>query len=208
MTTSTRAALRRAVFAPLLAAGLVAAPAIGHAAPADTATLHVGTEDGVTEGQRITVRGSGFRPGLAAVAVGLCEQGYTNGLTDCDLEGGATFVNIGADGTFPELTLTARSKFRDIDCAQRQCVIAAAPLPGSEPESILAANSAVVLIGFAGTRFHGGTAQTPVAASTATVEDLSGPSTPLWFATAALLAIITGLALTIPANQRKIQEEK
>ena len=50
--------------------------------------------------------------------------------------------------------------------------------------------------------------QTPVAASTAAVEDLSGPSTPLWFATAALLVIITGLALTIPANQRKIQEEK
>ncbi len=55
----------------------------------------------LTEGQTITVTGSGFRPGLKSVAVGLCREGYTNGLKDCDLGGGATFVNVDAKGNLP-----------------------------------------------------------------------------------------------------------
>ncbi|MET7770074.1 neocarzinostatin apoprotein domain-containing protein [Nocardia sp. NPDC005366] len=207
MTISPRTLLRLAVLAPVISAGVLAAPITGRTAPLDGAALHIGADDNLQEGQRVTVRGTGFRPGLSAVAIGLCKQGYANGLTDCDLEGGATFVNIGADGTFPELTLTTRSKFRDIDCAHQQCVIAAGPLPGTEPDSIRAANSVEVLIGFAGTQFHGGTARAPVAVSAST-EDVSGPSAPLWFATAALLLIVAGLAIARPAALVKTQEEK
>ncbi|MGN2637809.1 neocarzinostatin apoprotein domain-containing protein [Nocardia takedensis] len=203
-TLASRAA--RAVYTAAIGVSVLLAPVPASAAP-DPAVLHVGAQDGLTENQRITVRGTGFQPNLAAVAVGLCRQGYTNGLRDCDLEGGATFVNIAADGTFPELTLTARTRFAAIDCATQQCVIAAAPLPGSEPDSVMAANSVTVLVGFAGTPFHGGATQTPATVIAAT-EDVSGPSTPLWFATAALLVIVAGLVFTRPAHTRKTQEEK
>ncbi|GAA5071096.1 GPS-CTERM domain-containing protein [Nocardia iowensis] len=167
-------------------------------APEDRPVLQLSETTKLTEGQRITARGSGFRPGLAAVAVGVCRQGFTNGLKDCDLDGGATFVNIGDDGTFGTLTFTLRHRFQGIDCLREQCVVAAAPLPGTEPPAIIAANSAEVLLDFAG-------AQLPVATTAAVAAgpatDTDGPSTLLWMATAGLLVIVAGLAL---ADRRRL----
>lgn len=167
----------------------------------EPAEIQVGATTDLAEGQRITVQGSGFRPGLAAVAVGMCKQGFSNGLKDCDLDGGATFVNIGGDGTFGPLTLTAHHRFHDIDCTERQCVIAAAPLPGTEPPAIIAANSAAVAVGFAGSRLP---AATPPPISAATVQsaaDTEGPSAVLWAITAALLVLVAGIAL---ADRRRL----
>lgn len=206
MTTSARTPLRLALLAPVIGAGVLAAP-ISTAHAETTAVLHVGADSNLQEGQEVTVSGTGFRPGLSAVAVGLCKHGFTNGLTDCDLEGGATFVNVGEDGTFAELTLVARSKFSTIDCAEQQCVIAAGPLPGTEPDAIRLPNSVAVLIGFAGTQFAGGVEEPPVAANPV-AEDLSGPSAPLWSATAVLLLIVAVLAVVRPAAVVKNQEDK
>ncbi|MBF6182420.1 neocarzinostatin apoprotein domain-containing protein [Nocardia otitidiscaviarum] len=180
-----------------LAALAVTAPA--YAAPEDPPALSVSASSGLTEGQRITVDGSGFRPGLAAVAVGLCTQGFANGLRDCDLEGGATFVNIAADGTIPTVTLTARARFGDIDCTQRQCVIAAAPLPGTEPQSVIDANSAQIPVDFAGSR----PPVTPTTTTSATRVDseTAGPSMALWSITAALLSAV---ALAALAERRRL----
>lgn len=178
----------------LLAPALMAPATHAQDAPA----LQVSASTDLAEGQRITLNGSGFRPGLAAVAVGLCKQGFTNGLTDCDLEGGATFVNIADDGTFPTVTLTARPRFGEIDCTRQQCVLAAAPLPGTEPQSIIDANSAEVLVGFAGSR-PPTTTTTPVAARTDS--QTNGPSTTLWSVTAALLSVVAVLAL---ADRRRL----
>ncbi|MFD8098835.1 neocarzinostatin apoprotein domain-containing protein [Nocardia fluminea] len=185
-----------AVMAAVLAApSFTAAPV--SAAPA---AVRVSATDQLTDGQRITVQGSGFRPGLAAVAVGLCKQNFTNGITDCDLEGGATFVNIDGDGTFPTVTLAVRSRFGAIDCGQQPCVIAAAPLPGTEPPAIIATNSAQVPVTFAGAA---ATAPVPAGppATALPAADIQGPSTVLWGVTAALLLLVAGLTAI---NRRRL----
>ncbi|WP_067568521.1 neocarzinostatin apoprotein domain-containing protein [Nocardia acidivorans] len=163
------------------------------------AALQVSATTELHDGQRVTVAGSGFQPGLAAVAVGLCKLGFTNGLKDCDLEGGATFVNIGSDGGFGTLTLTVRPTFRAVDCVQQQCVIAAAPLPGTEPAAVITANSASVPVRFAGSRLPVATPAAATAAATAT--DTNGPSTLLWSVTAGLLVIVAGMAF---ADRRRL----
>ncbi|MFC9437071.1 neocarzinostatin apoprotein domain-containing protein [Nocardia sp. NPDC057030] len=188
-----------AVVAGVLSGGSVVSP--GFADAGGPAEIQVSTTADLTEGQRITVSGRGFRPGLAAVAVGMCEQGFRNGLTDCDLDGGATFVNIGGDGTFGPLTLTAHHRFRDIDCTERQCVIAAAPLPGTEPPAIIAANSAAVSVDFAGSRLPTATTAPPSTAAVGSGADTGGPSTVLWAVTAGLLVLVAGLAL---ADRRRL----
>ncbi|MFC5751299.1 neocarzinostatin apoprotein domain-containing protein [Actinomadura rugatobispora] len=189
------------VLAALVAAPLAvpapAVPAQGAAAPA----LRVSRSTDLSEGDAITVTGSGFRPGLKSVAVGLCREGYTNGLRDCDLGGGATFVNIDAKGAFPTVKLKARVKFNGIDCMARQCVIGAAPLPTTNPPAVVNANTAVVRVGFKGSSFKGGATQAPAAApAPSAAPDTGGPSIALWAATAALL-ILAGAA--VAAVQRR-----
>lgn len=172
------------------------------AATADAqAEIQVSMATDLAEGQRITVNGRGFQAGLAAVAVGLCKQGFSNGLKDCDLDGGATFVNIGGDGTFGPLTLTAHHRFHDIDCAEQQCVIAAAPLPGTEPPAIIAANSAAVSVVFADSRLPTATTAPISAAAVQSEADNEGPSTVLWAVTAGLLVLVAGSAL---ADRRRL----
>lgn len=169
------------------------APAAAAAAP----ELQVSRSTDLTEGETITVTGRGFRPGLKAVAVGLCREGYTNGLKDCDLGGGATFVNIDAQGGFPAVRLKVRAKFGGIDCTARQCVIGAAPLPGSVPRTVVDANTAIVRVGFTGSSFNGGSAvRTSAAPAARTEPGTGGPSAPLWAATAALL-VLAGAAVTV-----------
>jgi hypothetical protein len=197
-----RAFRRGAVaFAALSVAALAAAPA--HAEPAAPAVLHVSATTGLADGQRVTVSGSGFQPGLAAVAVGLCKQGYTNGLNDCDLNGGAGFVNIAADGTFKTLTLTLHPRFKAIDCLQQQCEVAAAPLPGTEPVAVITANTAVTLMAFTGATFAPPTTSAATAAGTtaSAAPETRGPSVALWSVTAGLLAVVAGAAF---ADRRRL----
>ncbi|MGY2063613.1 GPS-CTERM domain-containing protein, partial [Nocardia gipuzkoensis] len=124
---------------------------------------------------------------------------FTNGLRDCDLDGGATFVNIAGDGTVPTVTLTAHSRFKGIDCLRQRCVIAAAPLPGTEPAPVLAANSAAVPVDFVGSELPATT--TPAAAAAAPATDTRGPSPVLWSVTAALLIVFAAVAL---ADRRRL----
>ncbi|MFE9581524.1 neocarzinostatin apoprotein domain-containing protein [Nocardia sp. NPDC006044] len=193
------AGVLRAAVVGVLSGYLAVSP--GTAAAGGPTEIQVSATTDLTEGQRITVSGRGFQAGLAAVAVGMCKQDFRNGLKDCDLDGGATFVNIGGDGTFGPLTLTVHHRFHDIDCTEQQCVIAAAPLPGTEPPAIIAANSAAVSVNFAGSRLS---AATPAPVSTATVHidaDTEGPSTVLWAVTAGLLVLVAGFAL---ADRRRL----
>ncbi|NKZ08247.1 hypothetical protein HGB48_31615, partial [Actinomadura latina] len=174
-----------------------AAPAGAAPAPA----LSVSRATDLAEGETITVTGSGFRPGLKSVAVGLCREGYTNGLKDCDLGGGATFVNIDAQGRFPEVELRTHAKFSGIDCRTRQCVIGAGPLPGAVPDAVVDANTAIVRVGFKGSPFKGGAAvRTSAKPAASAGPGTGGPSTPLWAATAGLL-VLAGAAVT--AVQRR-----
>ncbi|MQY20898.1 neocarzinostatin apoprotein domain-containing protein [Nocardia macrotermitis] len=192
--------MKRAMLAGALAltfAAMTAAPAVADA----TATLHVDATTDLRDGQRITVSGSGFQPGLAAVAVGLCKQGYTNGLTDCDLDGGATFVNVGADGTFATLTLTVRDHFKSIDCLRQQCEVAAAPLPGTQPAAVISANTGLTPVTFVGSKLAPPTTAPAAGTVTAAPADTRGPSTVLWSVTAALLAVVAIVAF---ADRRRL----
>ncbi|MEU5882476.1 neocarzinostatin apoprotein domain-containing protein [Spirillospora sp. NPDC047279] len=183
----------------MIAAVLVAALA---AAP----TLQVSQVTDLREGQEITVTGTGFRPGLKSVAVGLCREGYTNGLKDCDLEGGATFVNIDGKGSFPAVRLKARPKFKGIDCTTRQCVIGVAPLPGQSPPAIVSANTAVVRVGFQGSSIKGGGSPAPAPPpAAAPASDTAGPSTALWAAT---LGVITLAGIAIVTSQRRTPQRR
>ncbi|TDC75871.1 neocarzinostatin apoprotein domain-containing protein [Actinomadura sp. 7K507] len=173
---------------PALAALAFASPAAAAAAPADAPAIEVGKFTDLSEGEQITVSGTGFRPGLKSVAVGLCKEGYTNGLKDCDLGGGATFVNIDDKGAFTGVTLKARPKFNEIDCMARQCVIGAAPLPTTNPPAVVKANTAIVRVGFKGSSFKGGAVAAAPAATAAPGPGTGGPSAPLWAATAVLIA--------------------
>ncbi|MFI6999241.1 GPS-CTERM domain-containing protein [Nocardia sp. NPDC050175] len=193
------AGVLRAAVIGVLSGYLVMSP--GTATADEQAEIQVSMATDLTEGQQITVRGRGFQAGLAAVAVGMCKQGFSNGLKDCDLDGGATFVNIGGDGTFGPLTLTAHHRFHDIDCAERQCVIAAAPLPGTEPPAIIAANSAAVSVVFAGSRLPTATTAPISTAAVQSEADTEGPSTVLWAVTAGLLVLVAGSAL---ADRRRL----
>ncbi|WP_327146532.1 neocarzinostatin apoprotein domain-containing protein [Nocardia sp. NBC_01327] len=174
---------------------------IAPAAADPAAALHVSATGDLAEAQRITVGGTGFQAGLAAVAVGMCKQGFTNGLKDCDLDGGATFVNIGSDGTFKTLTLTVRPHFNGIDCTHQQCVIAAAPLPGTEPAAVIAANSASVPVTFAGSQLPAPTPAPATTTAAAAAAGTGGPSAVLWSVTAGLLVIVAGTAF---ADRRRL----
>ncbi|MGX1810551.1 neocarzinostatin apoprotein domain-containing protein [Nocardia sp. NPDC055321] len=198
-----RPAIARALTVLAVVAGASWQPSLAAADSGAAITISVDTD--LTEGQRITVDGRGFRPGLAAVAVGLCKQGFTSGIKHCDLEGGATFVNISGDGTFPTVTLTAHQRFHDIDCGTQPCVIAAAPLPGSEPAAVIEANSAQLAVVFQGTRPPAAALPAP---ATSRDDDVSGPSTPLWTATAVLLALVSAIAIADRRRSRTSPEEK
>ncbi|TDC70247.1 hypothetical protein E1200_05990 [Actinomadura sp. GC306] len=193
----------------IVLAALALVPA-APAAPAGTAAppapeLHVSRSADLTPGETITVTGTGFRPGLKAVAVGLCREGYTNGLKDCDLGGGATFVNIDAHGALPKVTLKARPEFSGIDCMTRQCVIGAGPLPGTVPDAVYDTNTAVVHVGFKGSSFKGGTAvRTSAAPAAADEPGTGGPSTPLWAATVALLVLAGGVVTVVQRRSRQL----
>ncbi|WP_411104285.1 neocarzinostatin apoprotein domain-containing protein [Streptomyces sp. cmx-4-9] len=168
--------------AALAAAAVLALTGAGPAA--DGATVRVSAATGLTEGQEITVDGTGFRPGLTSVAVGLCKKGYT-GNKDCDLGGGARLVTIGSDGVLPRVTLTVHAGFAGIDCRSTPCVVGVAPLPSGTPPALAAANSVQVAVGFAGGTVLGEASGTgraaPVAAAGPVPGDAwGGPSTPMW----------------------------
>ncbi|MGC4956007.1 GPS-CTERM domain-containing protein [Actinomadura citrea] len=178
-------------------AALALSPLAPPATGAAMAQLQVSRSTDLAEGETIIVTGSGFSPGLKSVAVGMCREGYINGLKDCDLGGGATFVNIDSKGALPEVRLKARPGFKGIDCTARQCVIGAGPLPGTVPPAVVAANSAIVRVGFQGSPFKGGAAvRTSAAPAAGAGPRTGGPSTPLWAATAGLL-VLAGAAVTV-----------
>lgn len=186
----------RRIALPALAAALALTPAPALAAPDEgKAAIRLSKSTGITDGDTIKVTGTGFKPGLKQIAVGLCIEGYTNGLKHCDLEGGATFVNADAQGRLPEVTLTVSTKFLEYDCLTRQCVVGAGPIPGTVPDSIAKTNSVAVRLGFEGATFEAEPKETAAPAAADTDPDgVGGPSAPLWALTAGLIVLVTFLA--------------
>ncbi|UGY91924.1 neocarzinostatin apoprotein domain-containing protein [Streptomyces gobiensis] len=202
---SGRAAPAAAMACALLLCGSTSAAA----APKEgTATARVSAAVGLTEGQKITVTGQGFRPGLPSVAVGLCRKGYT-GTKDCDLGGGATLVNIDGSGRLPTVTLTVRARFAGVDCRTAACVVGISPLPSAAPAALRAANTVDIPVGFRGGTVPGepsgtGSAATGTGGGTARAPDArwGGPSTALWAASTGVTVLCAALALVFPRRNR------
>jgi hypothetical protein len=176
----------------LLVVLLTAAPAF--AAP----TLTISATTGLTDGQRVTVSGSGFAPNLASIAIGQCVEGYT-GPADCNTNGGATFRNADANGEVAELTITVKATFGSHDCTKVQCVIAAAPLPNAVDQATVDANTYIAKVSF-GTAEESSDTTTETSALPKTG---AGDSVPvLLLGASALLASGVGVMLLVPGRRR------
>ena len=120
------------------------------AAPAyAAASLTVSKTTGLKDGDRVTVNGSGFSPNMKQIAVGQCKAGM-KGPSDCNLAGGATFVNADASGKIPTVTLSVKEKFGSFDCTRIKCIIGAQILPQAGTPAEVAANTSIVEISFGG----------------------------------------------------------
>lgn len=131
------------------AAALALVMLVGAPAASAAPKLDMGPSTGLKDGQKVTVKVSGFEPNLKNIAVGQCKE-VQKGPSDCNLKGGATFRNADANGAIADVTITLAEKFGAIDCTKETCVVAAAPLPTTSPADVVAANTASVKITFGG----------------------------------------------------------
>lgn len=176
-TIRRRALTLAALLATSSGLAVVAAPPAAFAAP----TLTVSATTGLTDKQQVIVNGSGFTPNLKQIAVGQCVAGF-KGPTDCNLSGGAAFVNADGSGKLPTVTLKLAQKFGAFDCTKRECVVAAQILPTSGNADQVEANKVSVTLTFGKKLTQqpspGAPSATPApAAPTATPEATTAPST-------------------------------
>ncbi|WP_052744924.1 neocarzinostatin apoprotein domain-containing protein [Micromonospora sp. HK10] len=176
-TIRRRALTLAALLATSSGLAVVAAPPAAFAAP----TLTVSATTGLTDKQQVIVNGSGFTPNLKQIAVGQCVAGF-KGPTDCNLSGGAAFVNADGSGKLPTVTLKLAQKFGAFDCTKRECVVAAQILPTSGNADQVEANKVSVTLTFgkksAQQPSPGAPSATPApAAPAATPEATTAPST-------------------------------
>lgn len=186
------------------AAGLIGAGAVLFVQPAPAlaaAKLHVSKTSGIADGEKITVYGTGFTPGLTDLALGQCVKNPATA-TDCNLTGGAEFVSTDTSGKTKTLTLTIQKSFTGKSC-DNGCVVAAQLLPSSHTAAEVAANKVQVTIKFA--------SGTSTATATATADDSdalpkTGPGQE-WATVvligSALLLPGAGLLLLLPAARRR-----
>jgi hypothetical protein len=185
-----------------LAVVLITAPP-SFAAP----TLDVSATTGLTDGQIITISGSGFEANLSSIAIGQCSEDYV-GPADCNTSGGAQFKNADASGNVSSFTIKVSESFGSVDCTKEQCVIAAAPLPTNADDATIAANTYVVDISFgAAAEPSASTSATTAPADTDTDATLpktgAGDSVPvLMLGASALLAAGIGVMLLVPGRRR------
>ncbi|WP_406080985.1 neocarzinostatin apoprotein domain-containing protein [Micromonospora sp. NBC_00858] len=142
-TFRCRALTLAVLFATSSGLAVVVAPPAAFAAP----TLTVSATTGLTDKHQVIVNGSGFTPSLKQIAVGQCVAGF-KGPTDCNLAGGAAFVNADGSGKLPTVTLKLAQKFGAFDCTKQECVVAAQILPNSGNADQVEANKVSVALTF------------------------------------------------------------
>ncbi|MGB0102343.1 MAG: neocarzinostatin apoprotein domain-containing protein [Nocardioides sp.] len=208
----TRPVRALATLAALLVVMVVAAPP-SFAAP----TLTVSQLTGLSDGQTLTISGSGFEPNLNSIAIGQCVVGYT-GPSDCNTAGGATFRNADASGKVASFTITVKEVFGAHDCTKVECMIAAAPIPGQSDAATIAANTVEHMITFASaetaTETETDTTTTETTTTDTTTTDTTtetlpqtgaGDSVPvMMLAATALLAVGAGLVLLVPGRRNEV----
>jgi LPXTG-motif cell wall-anchored protein len=183
-------------------AGLVIASLVLAAVPASAASkLTLSKSSGLADGDRITVDGSGFTPNLTQIAIGQCIADV-KGPTDCNLAGGATFVNADASGKIPQVSLKLSLKFGTFDCSKVACVIAAQILPSTNTPDVVAANAAKVSITFGGGAGPTTTGPTPTGTASLPKTGPGDEYVVLILAGSALLLSGIGFLLLLPRRRR------
>jgi hypothetical protein len=197
----------------LLSRGLAAAAAllvvIVTAPPSFAApTLKVSATTGLTDGQVVTISGSGFEANLSSIAIGQCKADYV-GPADCNTSGGATFKNADATGNVSSFTIKVKEQFGSTDCTKEQCVIAAAPLPTNADDATVKANTYEVNISFGAAAADPSpspsatTASAPADSDSTLPRTGAGDSVPvLMLGASALLAAGIGVMLLVPGRRR------
>ncbi|GGM05923.1 neocarzinostatin apoprotein domain-containing protein [Dactylosporangium sucinum] len=194
---------RLALLAVLSVAALGTVVPLG-ASPAWAApTLSVSKTTGLADGTSVTVNGSGFTPSLKQIAVGQCIENM-KGPTDCNLAGGAQFVNADASGKLPTVTIKLAQKFGSFDCTQRTCVVAAQILPSGNNGDEVEKNKVAVKLSFGAAAAP--TSAAPAATAEATALPKTGPGDEpvvVVLAGTALLFLGIGLLVVLPARRRR-----
>jgi hypothetical protein len=95
---------------------------LGFAGPASAAgpSITVSPSSGLTNGQNVTVKGSGFTAKYPNMVVVECAATAT-GANGCDTND-VKFTKADANGAFT-VTLTVRSKFGSTDCTKVECIV-------------------------------------------------------------------------------------
>jgi hypothetical protein len=95
---------------------------LGFAGPAAAAgpSITVSPSSGLTNGQNVTVKGSGFTANYANMVIVQCAATAT-GANGCDTND-VKFTKADANGAFT-VTLTVRSKFGSTDCTKVECIV-------------------------------------------------------------------------------------
>ena len=170
-------------------------------------TLNVSATTGLTDGQTVTISGSGFDANLKSIAIGQCTAGY-KGPADCNTSGGATFKNADASGKVSSFTIVVKEKFGSVDCTVQKCVIAGSPLPTSSDAATVKRNTYVVPITFGSAAAEPSATAAPTSAAqpsdaSALPKTGAGDSVPvLLLGASALLAGGIGVVLLVPGRRR------
>ena len=95
---------------------------LGFAGPAAAAgpSITVSPSSGLTNGQNVTVKGSGFTANYANMVVVQCAASAT-GASGCNVND-VKFTKADANGAFT-VTLTIKEKFGSTDCSKVECIV-------------------------------------------------------------------------------------
>jgi hypothetical protein len=135
-----RAALVAVAMAGLGAIGIATSTAAGAATPAITVT----PSTGLSNGQTVTVHGTGYDPNVHNINVIECPVAGA-GQNSCNVNGAKLFQSTDASGSFT-VSLAVVSSVGGTDCTKAQCMI-----DGHEGTSATSGNDARVILQFGST---------------------------------------------------------
>ena len=110
-----------------LGAGLIMLAAPAAAAPG----LSVTPSTGLSDGQSVSVSGTGFAANATNINVVQCQSGSTSA-NSCNIAGGQFFQHTNASGAFT-VSITVKASFGSVNCTKVTCMIVAHA--GTDPTS-------------------------------------------------------------------------
>ena len=149
-----------------LGAGLIMLAAPAAAAPG----LSVTPSSGLSDGQSVSVYGTGFAANATNINVVQCQSGST-GPNSCNIAGGQFFQHTNGSGAFT-VSITVKASFGSVNCTKVTCMIVAHA--GTDPNS---GDTAMMNLSFGAATSSSSAASTPPAGGSSTPQQGSS-STP------------------------------